>query len=286
MEFTNDLSLTRPRMHGPAVVRLQELLDGHGFDGGPNDGVFGPATERMVRAFQKHRGLRVDGVCGHKTWHEVIWFNSVAPDLIQPGQIVDRRGRHPAPKLFHAKRLEETVIGVMLHQTGCLMPTSVSGWDRLNAHLGIGRNGGFYIVNDPTDLIFHGQGLSRQTVGLEIAGNYPGLRGNEKTLWKGGGGPHTLNPEMLLGLETARKWLLEWFGSRNLRWNWIVGHRQSFKTRIADPGQEIWETVALPWMAETGAYEGGEDFSKGSGRPIPREWAGDKRNARYWSNPS
>jgi murein DD-endopeptidase MepM/ murein hydrolase activator NlpD len=32
------------------------------------DGIFGPITERAVRAYQKRHGLQVDGIVGPKTW--------------------------------------------------------------------------------------------------------------------------------------------------------------------------------------------------------------------------
>lgn len=36
------------------------------------DGVFGPSTRAAVEAFQHHRGLRVDGVCGLQTWNTLV----------------------------------------------------------------------------------------------------------------------------------------------------------------------------------------------------------------------
>lgn len=46
---------------GPVVKRLQDALAMRGFDPGPVDGIFGPATERALRAFEAVAGLQVDG---------------------------------------------------------------------------------------------------------------------------------------------------------------------------------------------------------------------------------
>jgi peptidoglycan hydrolase-like protein with peptidoglycan-binding domain len=36
------------------------------------DGLVGPQSERVARQFQRHKGLRVDGVVGPATW-EAAW---------------------------------------------------------------------------------------------------------------------------------------------------------------------------------------------------------------------
>jgi N-acetylmuramoyl-L-alanine amidase len=36
------------------------------------DGIFGASTRAAVEAFQHHRGLRVDGVCGQQTWNTLV----------------------------------------------------------------------------------------------------------------------------------------------------------------------------------------------------------------------
>ncbi|RZQ65007.1 N-acetylmuramoyl-L-alanine amidase [Amycolatopsis suaedae] len=53
--------------HGDDVFTLQERLTELGFDAGRPDGVFGPQTERALRAFQREYGLVVDGICGAAT---------------------------------------------------------------------------------------------------------------------------------------------------------------------------------------------------------------------------
>lgn len=57
-----------PRMSGKDVKELQKLLDKRGFPCGEVDGIFGPATDEAVRAFQSANSLNVDGKVGPKTW--------------------------------------------------------------------------------------------------------------------------------------------------------------------------------------------------------------------------
>lgn len=51
---------------GPAVERLQQELRRRGM-GLTADGIFGPATQAAVRAFQREQGLVIDGIAGRKT---------------------------------------------------------------------------------------------------------------------------------------------------------------------------------------------------------------------------
>ena len=55
---------------GADVIKLQTLLQAHGFDIGKYgiDGDFGSATEKAVKSFQKAAGLKVDGIVGQNTW--------------------------------------------------------------------------------------------------------------------------------------------------------------------------------------------------------------------------
>ncbi|MGI6168715.1 MAG: peptidoglycan-binding protein [Christensenellales bacterium] len=53
---------------GSHVRTLQTQLNQLGFTCGKVDGVFGMRTEAAVRAYQRVRGLVVDGIVGPKTW--------------------------------------------------------------------------------------------------------------------------------------------------------------------------------------------------------------------------
>ncbi len=61
---------------GPLTVEpirtLQYLLRHHGHPEVAVDGIFGPVTAAAVRAFQRSRGLHVDGVVGNQTWPALI----------------------------------------------------------------------------------------------------------------------------------------------------------------------------------------------------------------------
>ena len=58
-------TLKRNSTDTEAVGRLQDML---GMDVGEDRGIFGPATEAAVKAFQKEQGLTVDGIAGKNTF--------------------------------------------------------------------------------------------------------------------------------------------------------------------------------------------------------------------------
>jgi len=63
------------RLHhrGEPVRDLQQRLAAAGHvPVGDDAGVFGPATESALRAFQEARGIRVDGICGPETWAALV----------------------------------------------------------------------------------------------------------------------------------------------------------------------------------------------------------------------
>jgi chitosanase len=60
------LRLAQPLMRGDDVRALQAALNRAGFANAP-DGVFGPATDALLKRFQSSQGLMADGVAGPRT---------------------------------------------------------------------------------------------------------------------------------------------------------------------------------------------------------------------------
>ena len=58
----------RPYMSGADVMAVQAALLDKGVNPGGIDGVYGPATEAAVKAYQKANALEADGIVGPKTW--------------------------------------------------------------------------------------------------------------------------------------------------------------------------------------------------------------------------
>lgn len=69
------LKLTSPNMRGDDVKWAQSHLVRLGFlpDETEIDGIYGPKTEKAVRAAQKHYGIAVDGIVGANTIYVIRW---------------------------------------------------------------------------------------------------------------------------------------------------------------------------------------------------------------------
>lgn len=69
------LKRTSPNMRGDDVKWAQNHLVRLGFlpDDSEIDGIYGPKTEKAVRAAQKHYGITVDGIVGANTVYVIRW---------------------------------------------------------------------------------------------------------------------------------------------------------------------------------------------------------------------
>jgi N-acetylmuramoyl-L-alanine amidase len=102
--------------HGDAVRDIQQRLSAAGLSLAV-DAAYGARTEDAVRAFQRQRGIRVDGICGPETWGALIESSFTLGDrllfLRQPmlrGDDVAELQRRLNALGFHAGR-EDGILG-------------------------------------------------------------------------------------------------------------------------------------------------------------------------------
>ena len=72
IEITEDETIARTMrrgMRGEDVKRIQREI---GMPAAEQDGIFGPKTERAVRAFQQKAGIQVDGIVGQQTQSAIL----------------------------------------------------------------------------------------------------------------------------------------------------------------------------------------------------------------------
>lgn len=79
---------------GDLVKTLQRILSALGYNPGPEDGIFGPATLQAVTRFQRDSGLYPDGIVGPRTVEalEKAWFRKQPPEtyVVQPGDTLSK----------------------------------------------------------------------------------------------------------------------------------------------------------------------------------------------------
>lgn len=67
-----ELNTQKSGSKGNQVKTIQRLLNEMGRSCGKVDGIFGSKTLAAVKAFQKAKGLTVDGICGKDTWTALL----------------------------------------------------------------------------------------------------------------------------------------------------------------------------------------------------------------------
>lgn len=69
---TVTLTVLKKGSKGKEVKTLQTLLNGYGYNCGTVDGDFGANTLKSIKAFQKTKGLEVDGIVGEQSWSKLL----------------------------------------------------------------------------------------------------------------------------------------------------------------------------------------------------------------------
>ena len=284
------IRLTEPRMRGPEVTRLQEILLALGYDLGSDgsDGIYGPVTAEAVRMLQRKHGLISDGAVGNletwpflkETWQVQVKKN---PSTIPAIHFVDRRGQHAPPNLYSKDKSPRpwsgeafnVIRGVTLHQTGCIIGSHPKLYDVGNFHIAVLQDGTIIISNPFEWHIQHAHELSDSTIGIEFQGNFIGVDGQPDTVWNEGSDLNQMTEAQLKASELLFGWLRLQFDINGGDWEVVHAHRQASEDRKADPGSEVWQKIGMNWIKWLGATDGGPDFSVGNGSPIPKTWNPD-----------
>ncbi len=87
------LYLVGDMQRGDDVLELQRRLNALGFDAGREDGIFGTATERGLRQFQRNAAVPADGICGPTTLHALQRVSSLAAGSVATVRERDRLRR-------------------------------------------------------------------------------------------------------------------------------------------------------------------------------------------------
>jgi len=246
-----------------AARRIQEALHALGYDLGRwgVDGHMGGDTTAAVVEYQRDHGLQADGLVGSITWAafegSLSRLSASTATLSVGSSIVTTAGQHGHPALYSASRSPRPwsqITGVTLHQMACIPTDTPKRMATLNAHIAVLRKGTIVECNDLVDFIWHAQGLSHSTIGIEFSGH------------------GDLTPKQRGAAAVLFSYLRRRFRDAGQQWTRVHAHRQSAESRAGDPGAEIWRDVALPWIDALGASDGGPGWSTGTGRPIPDDW--------------
>jgi hypothetical protein len=193
------------------------------------------------------------------------------------------------------KRPPSVVDGITLHQTGVLYSVNdrqiaaANGDERLAlatrakkiaAHA-VSFDGFFTKTYPLSFYVYHGNGLNRRTLGLEVDGLYPGLLDKPDTielehltsLWKGTA--TTLTDRRVESARAALRYLVDEGRKLGMPIRFLYAHRQASATRRSDPGEEIWRRVVTQYAVPDLGLEVRPAFTTGTGRVIPEDWSSE-----------
>lgn len=134
-------------------------------------------------------------------------------------------------------------------------------------------NGDILYNNDVRSYTWHGNKSNRRTLGVAVAGHFPGLEKNRRST-------HTKSDDFILGTMQACMRLAVLKGrEEGCPIEDLTAHRVYSAGRTNDPGEHIWKNVAIP---ATEAYNLVVSYDRkvGSGRQIPNLW--DENSPYDW----
>lgn len=274
------------------------------------DGGFGKETLSETREFQddhdlEHEdALKLRGV-GRETYERVkeIAAKQAAkkPEPEKPAPILppsdipviklsdgvklyDITEKHAGKKRKRRRKWKD-VKGITLHQTATNFGNNVMRYKNIASQVGITPDGKAILMSGLTWIVYHGHAFNSKDVGIEIDGHFAGLEEfdeatgkwspNLKTYWRPKARPNRMPMSVSDAQVKATLAMIEWIintvEEHGGKVEYIHAHRQSSKSRNSDPGQKVYNLIALEAMKRWGLKDGGPKFKLG-GNTIPEQW--------------
>ena len=297
---------------GGGVLELQKALEslGHDLPRYGVDGDAGSETFKAVEEFMYFRGEQdffdedgdvIDGEL-------VAFILKIASEVPPPPPMPAWPGEWPHDlRNEHVSRQRRSrpwskVTGITLHQTACcflssLDPTpkqiakAIRRVAKIRAHAVVLRCG-HTALNAPFDReMAHGHAFNKHDVGIEVDGYFAGVVGDGPTFWKPKSRPNRQpmesSPKQVESARELCRFIVETVAANGGEVKYIHAHRQTHRGKPSDPGELIWQDVALYCKNELGLSDEGPDFyvphhshkrrggrssKAGPGRPIPVQW--------------
>jgi hypothetical protein len=184
------------------------------------------------------------------------------------------------------------ITGITLHQTACQFGTNPKRLLNVPVHGATLTDGSIVLLHPPTDYMHHAGALNRTDIGIELSCNVPGVVGEAKTFWLPKKYKHLKDEERLAKtslptekqIEATKKLVKHYVDEVAINGGeikYIHAHRQSSKSRIGDPGEQIWKAVG-EWAVKELGLDPHYGWTKG-GTALPDVWTGKPNGVRYSS---
>jgi peptidoglycan hydrolase-like protein with peptidoglycan-binding domain len=252
------LIIMKPGDRGDDIKDLQRALQ-HAADPLPSygaDGHFGGETMAAVASFCESLGLKYDG---GELPAEILSFLGLERTPTPPSlgvRVYDLRDQasdpHPKARSRNGKTVRRdpsAITGIVLHQAGVEFGPPAKD----PSEIGLARRAltvachamafdGFAVLAAPMPWhIYHADALNPTTIGIEVAGLFPGLQDRAKP------GDSVLTDGLIAAAREGIRLLLESARAAGCPIRWIYAHRQADSWRRADPGEGLWRAVVLEY---------------------------------------
>lgn len=184
---------------------------------------------------------------------------------------VDLRDVSPKDKRKRVRKWSK-ITGITLHQTA-IHGFGERAWKKVTAHLGVHSDGRVYLIHPLESYLWASNSLNRDTVAIEVAGNFLGDLDRPKSYWKKGGGPSELTEAMIAGLRRAIRYIIQEVAAAGGTIEHVYAHRQGRGAKSNCPGAAIWQHAGVWAQTELGLGNGpGLEYLRKDGKPIPPAW--------------